>query len=490
MRLKELLRYENIVIQCHDFPDADTIASGFGVYMYLKNNGKESSLIYGGKQTVTKPNLLRMIEALGIPLKYADKVDKPQVLVTVDCCFGEGNVTGFEAENIFVIDHHRLNGACKYPNEIRSSYSSCSTIVAQMLKDEGIDYNLDRNLATALYFGLYSDSNGMNEINHPADRDLRDLTEFDEITFTLLKNSNLSLEEMKIAGDALKHYKFNEEYRFAVVEAMPCDPNILGFISDLLLQVDKVDTCVVFCKKPFGTKLSVRSCVSAIRANEMAEFIVENQGSGGGHAQKAGGYLCPFEEGTDVSAFICDRMARYHTSYEIIHAAEYEIDATSMKRYSKKSIPLGVVKSTDILPDGSEMCIRTLEADLNVCAEGDLYIMVGINGEVYPIRREKFERSYVLSDAEFNPRTDYLPSVINKKNFTSINLMPFIKTCCASGTSFILAKELESTVKVYTSWDKNNYMLGKKGDYIAARCDDLHDIYVIEKSIFSETYEA
>ena len=40
MRLRELLTYDNIVVQCHDNPDADAIASGFGVYLYLKNQGK------------------------------------------------------------------------------------------------------------------------------------------------------------------------------------------------------------------------------------------------------------------------------------------------------------------------------------------------------------------------------------------------------------------------------------------------------------------
>ena len=42
MRLKELLKYDDIVIQCHDNPDADTIASGYAVYCFLKAYGKEA----------------------------------------------------------------------------------------------------------------------------------------------------------------------------------------------------------------------------------------------------------------------------------------------------------------------------------------------------------------------------------------------------------------------------------------------------------------
>ena len=55
MRLSELLKAESIVIQCHDNPDADALASGYGVYAYLKAHGKENvRLVYGGKELIRK----------------------------------------------------------------------------------------------------------------------------------------------------------------------------------------------------------------------------------------------------------------------------------------------------------------------------------------------------------------------------------------------------------------------------------------------------
>ncbi len=32
MQLRDFLSYEEIYIQCHDSPDADALASGFGLY--------------------------------------------------------------------------------------------------------------------------------------------------------------------------------------------------------------------------------------------------------------------------------------------------------------------------------------------------------------------------------------------------------------------------------------------------------------------------
>ena len=40
MELKTLLQFDSIVIQCHNDPDADAIASGFGVWSYLRANKK------------------------------------------------------------------------------------------------------------------------------------------------------------------------------------------------------------------------------------------------------------------------------------------------------------------------------------------------------------------------------------------------------------------------------------------------------------------
>ena len=70
MMLEELLGYDRITIQCHDNPDADAIASGFGLYCFFRDQGKDVRLLYAGKNKVRKANLTLMVEKLGIPLKY------------------------------------------------------------------------------------------------------------------------------------------------------------------------------------------------------------------------------------------------------------------------------------------------------------------------------------------------------------------------------------------------------------------------------------
>lgn len=50
--LKQLLAYKRICIQCHNNPDADAVASAFGVYRYLTSHGVEVSIVYGQRRDV------------------------------------------------------------------------------------------------------------------------------------------------------------------------------------------------------------------------------------------------------------------------------------------------------------------------------------------------------------------------------------------------------------------------------------------------------
>ena len=141
MYLRELLKYSEVTVQCHDNPDADAIASGWGVYIFFKSHNIPVRFVYGGKFAVQKSNLVLMKETFNIPIEYVKELDPPELLVTVDCQYGQGNVQKFEAKNVAVIDHHRVTGMLPELNEVRSNIGSCATIVRDMLTHEVIDVN-------------------------------------------------------------------------------------------------------------------------------------------------------------------------------------------------------------------------------------------------------------------------------------------------------------------------------------------------------------
>lgn len=502
MKLKELQEYGSITIQCHDNPDADAIASGYGLYCFFHDKGKNVSLVYSGRNEISKSNLKLMVEKLNIPIQYIspDRVKEMHLsglLITVDCQYGAGNVTKLQADSIAVIDHHQIEIENIEMSHIIPGVGSCSTLVWKMLLEEGYMVNDDNGLGTALYYGLYTDTNQFSELNNPLDKDLREGVEFDASLISQFKNSNLSLKELEIAGIAMLRYSFNDEYGFAVIKSQPCDPNILGLISDFLLQVDCINTCVVYNEVNDGYKISVRSCIKEVNASELAAFMTEDVGSGGGHYEKAGGFISKrlYDEkykSLHPEGYFNNRMLEYFDSFDLIYAKDYCADISGMKMYQKNNLPLGYVNMWEVLPLGTPITIRTLEGDVDMVVEPDLVVMIGIRGEVYPNSGEKFKRSYTTVDREYVYECDtdmkYIPTIKVRSTGENLVLTDYAKACVPSGTVKIYAKPLLKGVKVFTAWDKGKYMLGKPGDFLAVRNDDMHDVYVIEKKIFAKSY--
>ena len=501
MKLADLEQFNPITIQCHNSPDGDALGAGFGLYMYFKSRGKDVRLIYSGPFEIQKSNLKLMVEKLDIPVEYVPEVHDtlPGLLITVDCQYGAGNVAKLPAENVAIIDHHQIEITNVELSEIQSGLGSCSTLVWKMMKDAGYDFKGQVELGTALYYGLFTDTNHFAEIHNPLDMDMRDDLPCNHSIITLLRNSNLSLEELQIAGIALIRYMFNDDYNYAIVRAEPCDANLLGLISDLVLQVDQIHTCLVYNKMGNGFKFSVRSCIKEVRASELAAYLAKNLGSGGGHTEKAGGFIseAKYEEyypTLHTEAYFSAKMNEYFDNSEVIYAANYDIDISDMACYHKKKLPLAYVKAEDVLPVGTPITIRTLEGDVEMIVEPDVYIMIGIKGEVYPNKREKFEKSYKVLGKKYNIeeapiKPEYVPTIRNRLDGLVVPITEYAYTCLPTGDTHIHAKELTKIVKVFTAWDEERYMLGMPGDFLAVRSDDVHDIFIVERELFYQTYE-
>ncbi len=321
MKLKDLDRFNQIVIQVHDNPDADAVGSGFAIYEYFKEKGKDVRLIYSGKNKLKKSNMLLMLEDLKIPLEYVSELERPELLLTVDCQYEEGNVTYFEAENVATIDHHNTGEVSDDMAEIRSQLVSCATICYDMLKEEGFDINSREDIATALYYGLFMDSNELSEIRHPLEREMLDKLRYDEQLITKFSHANFTLEEMETAGLAMLRYNYDERKRLAIINSKPCDPNILGIIGDFVLQVDSINVCIIYNECHDGYKLSVRSCIPEVPANELASHIGGEIGNGGGHLNKAGGFISVKKfinkyDDMNIDAYVLGRVESFYDMLE------------------------------------------------------------------------------------------------------------------------------------------------------------------------------
>ena len=172
----------------------------------------------------------------------------------------------------------------------------------------------------------------------------------------------------------------------------------------------------------------------------------------------------------------------------MIYARETTLDTSGMKKYEKKQQRLGCAELSRLFPLGTEVMIRTLEGDINLRVEKDIFIMIGIEGEVYPIKREKLESSYTYSEEPFDRTFEYDPSVTDAVSGERKSVLKYARSVLSTGSVRIYAKPLTEHIKLFTAWDEERYYSGEPGDYIVVREDDPHDIYVINKRLFDGLY--
>lgn len=522
MRLRELLPYENIVIQCHDNPDADALACGFAVYLYLQSQGKKPDLIYAGHNRIRKSNLVMMVQDLDIPIRHVEHLAQtPDLLVMVDCQYGGGNAVRFDAGTVAVIDHHRVSTQLPMLSEVRSNLGACSTLIWQLLKKENFNVKNNRKLSTALYYGLYTDTSGLSELAHPLDKDLRDEAAFDTQLMHKYRNANLSLEELETAGAALLHSDYIEEYRAAVVKSGPCDPNVLGIISDLVLEVDAIDICIVFNVVQDGVKFSVRSCTREVKANELAAEISKGIGSGGGHEAKAGGFipmelmtkeylkLCgmhhftprmELDEDSDsehpsasgVKSVLDYRFRKYMEDTDIVYANECTLSSDNSDHYCRKTVPWGYVRATDLVEPGTNVLIRTMHGDIDTVIEEDMILTISPMGGVLFCKEKDFAEQYrSYPDWKFQLKdAEYSPTIKVAHSGEVVAPMGIAKICVPKGKLFVHARCLNRKVKLFAEVDgEQHYTLGRIGDYLTDDTEQLEGVCIMKKEFFEQTYD-
>ncbi len=480
MRLSDLLVYKEIWIQCHDNPDPDTIGSGFALYSYYRSKGKDVKLFYSGKNPISKTNLLTMTEMLEIPLEYispdkAREMNIEGLLLTVDCQYGAGNVTPVKAKNIAIIDHHPMETGIGQNIKICPGLGSCATLVWQMLVEEDYPVRQDRKVGTALYYGLYTDTNQFSELFGSDDVDMRDSLVIESRIMQKLRKSNLSLRELEVAGIAMKNYYYDSEHRYAIIKTLPCDSNVLGLIADFLMQVGEIDICAVYNDVDDGYKLSVRSCTSEINANELAVYLTRDIGTGGGHYEKAGGFISKKLYHTKYRSMDPDEyfkicLTEYRESFELIIGSDYRFpDGKALKKYVLRDRPFIIVRPETIIKPGSTVTLRWGSLVQDVQIVHDEYWSLERGGYIQKFSRSTFGK--ILEPTQEDIPENYsdvkgLPTIRNWSDGRVYSIAGYAIVCRAKSELVSTGYRLTKNVKLFPDWAYGKYITGNIGDYL------------------------
>lgn len=239
-----------------------------------------------------------------------------------------------------------------------------------------------------------------------------------------------------------------------------------------------------------------------IRAIELLDFIFEQYGMVEGNKNRATGKVTKvvfdiYVSGlgfASVNQYLKNRLDKYFSEVDIVDSLNNKFDFEEFKRYRKKKIPWAYVKTTDIAKKGEILLVKSLEntSGIKITVSDDKYIMIGIRGEVYDIAREKFEKSYMETEEEFDvfdKILDFIPEVESYPEENGIAIDEYAKLCYPKSEAVIYAKEIKKRTKVFGKNNREDYFVGNPLDYLAVRIDDEQDSYIIKKDIFEDTYE-
>ena len=493
--LHALLRHDHIAIQCPDAPDADSIACAFALRAFFLRAGKSVVCFYAGESPVGRPNLVEMLNQVPFPLEHLPGPrDCPGALLMLNCQPGGENVTPAHCGHVAVLGCHRPLVPLPDASDVRPHLSACATLVWLLLKEAGCRLTVDA--ATLLLYALDVASNDFAEIRFPLDRDMRDellLMLGDNVRgYAKLKRSNLSLRDLALSAQALHTVEYHPEGHFVLLNVLPCDPSIPGFLCDLALRVHSVDVAVAFSESADALHFSVRSGIRETKARELAGWLAAGYaGTTGGDAEKAGGGLARTNGRAwpELSfAFFLERLNTYFSAYDILDCAlGRKFSTQGMRAFQKLPVTLGYVPCKDLFPERSRLRIRMLEGDITVRTTPGTYLMIGTAGEVYPIEKSAFERLHSPLDAPLQQDFAYPPAVLEDNTMNRVELAQAAKQCL-SKEGRVLARQLTRGIKIFTTWDSGNYIKGEPGDWLVMRKENHADQYVITGELFPRLY--
>ena len=297
MDFKELVKLckgRHIYIQTHNFPDADAIASAYGLQALFNTFGIESTIFcIGAIYRISTSNLTELYDIkVYLEDDLKDKKKDSDYIICVDSQKNGGNITDTIGDEIACVDHHPkyIEENYKYKYEHIEIVGACATLVARYFKELNIEPS--KEVATTLLYGIKMDT-----LQFTRGVTLEDINMFgylyervDIDNLHYLESNSLVFNDLKAYGYAIDNIKVYEDIGFTVIP-YSCPDGLIGELSDFLLSLKEVNVSIVFAEREDGIKLSVRSILQKVNAGDLVYNVLKGIGNGGGHACMAGGFI-------------------------------------------------------------------------------------------------------------------------------------------------------------------------------------------------------
>ena len=283
-----------VLILTHNDPDPDAIAAAVGLrHLLAEKLQVEIRIAYKG--LIGRAENKALVRYLDNPLRILTKAGLKwaDTLALVDTQPGTGNSPLPRNKSpAIVIDHHprlKTSAVAKFA-DIRSGAGSTSTILTEYLR--AADIQLTASLATALFYGIKTDTRGLGRAASQADVaayfylqptiDIDGLAEIEgaQVSTAYFRSIDRALGAARVYDRVVVAYIGRIMYADLAAE-----------IADFLLRLRGIQWVICIGLYHEDMMLSVRTRNRQGGAGLLAKHTVGKRGLAGGHGMMAGGHI-------------------------------------------------------------------------------------------------------------------------------------------------------------------------------------------------------
>jgi nanoRNase/pAp phosphatase (c-di-AMP/oligoRNAs hydrolase) len=280
---------DKILLLIQSDPDPDAIASALAFRHLIGRNRSTAHIASFGE--VTRPENLAMLRLLDIQVEKItiDVISKYDGLCMLDVqpphLFTNLN-QGINMIDV-VIDHHpEKPGYQAKIKDIKATYGATSTILTEYLR--AVDFNISQRLATALLYGIKSDTLLLGRGVDPADIEAFSYLYPLANTNILrrIERPEVHPEDIDSFSNALKKRKIIKNILFSHLGRVMRE-DVIPHFADFSLQIEGVEWSVVSGIFKGNLIISVRNVGYVRSAGVIMKNAFSQLGSAGGHSHMA-----------------------------------------------------------------------------------------------------------------------------------------------------------------------------------------------------------
>ncbi|MCX8057908.1 MAG: DHH family phosphoesterase [Spirochaetes bacterium] len=312
-----------VIIQLHNFPDPDSIASGIMLKKIFDNYNINSIICYFGSNQKRIINKF-LFQINNVPIcELKDKNEIKQKILenpksVVFCVDGNpinSNFIRLPFKYLGYIDHHKsinLKEKNSKKENIKilkkyifsySNIGATSTILFDLSRK--LKIKLSKNILLLAALGIYTDTFGLrrNVSNKDLNIFFNIYKKLDKDKFLYFSENSFEINDIKYLKEAFENLVIKDNVAKTYVSSLE-DPNLLGIIGDLFIRIVEVKIIIIFGYSEKNIFFSTRS---KYKEADCFTFIRDNFGSlvsFGGHSEMAAGVFKDYKSKKYIENFI------------------------------------------------------------------------------------------------------------------------------------------------------------------------------------------